>query len=337
MGRIMPGPGVVCIYDENSPWEARFKRERLQGKKLHILNAADLLNWNPTPRKWNLKNLIPLPSLVMLAAYAKVGKSTFVNLLIISILQGKRFLGFQTRKSPVLLLAVEENERDVCDRLKKFGLKPEDHLSVHSGFCKNDPQTLKELKALIKEKGIEIIFIDTLSMFWKVENENDNAEITGELGPLLALRDELRCSVVLIHHDNKAQNEGLRNMRGGSALAGIIDQGLMLKPGKNKNQRILKIEGRFNDYCQSELTIELRNNEYVVVESKAKERKAEDQKAAIFEFLKLNKDQTVKQMVEGKLGSDGKIRKILMELVDEKKVSESPRKKKGGGNAYNIL
>ena len=102
-------------------------------------------------------------------------------------------------------------------------------------------------------------------------------------------------------------------------------------PTKKREGRALRVP------CQSELTIELKNNEYVVVESKAKERKAEDRKAAIIEFLKLNKDQTVKQMVEGKLGSDSAVRKILMELDAEKKVSKSTLKKKGGPQAYNAL
>jgi hypothetical protein len=105
------------------------------------------------------------------------------------------------------------------------------------------------LYAFILEKGIRVLFIDTLSKFWTVLDENDNAEVQRAVNPLLALARDLNVAVVLVHHSNKGDGGGGRMIRGASSLFGIVDQALILhRHGPtDSTQRRLETLGRYEE------------------------------------------------------------------------------------------
>ena len=86
-------------------------------------------------------------------------------------------------QGPVLILAVEEHVQDVQHRLHRFGLQPGDPVYVHAGPL--DGRDLATIEAFVREKGITLVLLDTLSRFWQIRDENDNAEIIRAVGPLL--------------------------------------------------------------------------------------------------------------------------------------------------------
>src|SRR5215470_15046573 len=93
------------------------------GKKLHIVTATELLAEAPAVLRWVWKPFLPEGCLALLAAFMKVGKSTFAYALAVALAQGRSFLGFTTQRAGVLILAVEEHERDVRLRLERFGMR----------------------------------------------------------------------------------------------------------------------------------------------------------------------------------------------------------------------
>ena len=196
----------------------------------------------------------------------KVGKSTFAYPLVISIARGDNFLDRDTKRGGVLILAVEEHPRDVENRLKKLGMREEDPIFVHEGFLPNNKKALGAVRAFILEKEITLVLVDSLSVFWNVKDENDNAAIVREVKPLLALARDTEAAVGLIHHDSTSGGPGGRNIRGGSALFGLVDQAIMLEhlPGEMNNKRLLKTLGRYAE-SPSELVIELVGNKFRVV------------------------------------------------------------------------
>ncbi len=196
----------------------------------------------------------------------KVGKSTFAYPLVISIARGSAFLDRQTKRGGVLILALEEHPRDVENRLKRLGIREDDPIYVHEGLLPNNEKALEAVRAFILDKEITLVLVDSLSVFWNVKDENDNAAIVREVKPLLALARDTEAAVGLIHHDSKSGGPGGRNIRGGSALFGLVDQAIMLEhlPGEITNKRLLKTLGRYAE-SPSELVIELVGNEYRVV------------------------------------------------------------------------
>ena len=95
--------------------------------------AYTILNWDPGPIEWIWERIIPVGSLFLLAGYMKTGKSTFAYPLAVSVAQGRAFLDLNTRRSSVLILALEEQWVDVRSRLQRFGMQPADPIFVHCG------------------------------------------------------------------------------------------------------------------------------------------------------------------------------------------------------------
>ena len=227
------------------------------------LSAYELLNQPPEEVQWNWESYLPKGGLGLLTAYMKVGKSTFLYPLLVAIAQGRPFLDYSTTKCGVLILAVEEHPRDVRIRLEASGLQPQDPLYVHAWRLEHGPSTLAALKDFIEQNAIGVVVLDTLSRYWAVLDENNNAQVLKEVSPFLDLARETGCSVLLVHHDRKGGGEDGRGIRGASSLLGLVDQALMLekRQGGKDNQRVLRTVGRYAD-TPKELVIEWENNQY---------------------------------------------------------------------------
>jgi len=242
------------------------KREVGKETNFNPLSAADLLSRQPEEISWIWKTLIAKGILFFLVAFMKIGKSTFSYKLAIAIAQGIPFLELETLKGGVLILAVEEHPRDVVRRLRRFGMRPEDPIYVHTGRLQNNEITIKALRDFILEKGIILVLVDSLSRYSNVRDENDNAGVIREVSPLLDLARETGAAIGLIHHERKSGGEDGRNIRGGSALFGLVDQAIILerRQGEVNNQRLIKTLGRY-DESPRELVIELVGDEYKVL------------------------------------------------------------------------
>ena len=226
------------------------------------VKASDLLAAVSELMDWTWDGFLPVGCLALLAAYMKVGKSTFAYALAVAIAQGRPFLGRATRQGPVLILAVEEHKRDVYARLERFGLTSDELVFVHTGPL--DPSALPAIARFVRDNGVTLVMLDTLSRYWRIKDENDNAEVMKLVSPFIDLAHELNVTVVLIHHETKAGGDGGRSIRGGSALFGAVDQALFLEKrpgGGNANARVLRTLGRYADSV-AELVFTLEDDEY---------------------------------------------------------------------------
>jgi hypothetical protein len=196
----------------------------------------------------------------------KSGKSTLVYRMVVCVAQGIGFLGRKTERGAVLILALEEHPRDVERRLRRFGLTADDPVYIHIGPIRNKAEGLAAIREFIVDKGIVLVVVDSLSRFWAVQDENANMEVIREISPLLDMARETNAAVLLVHHERKSGGEDGRNIRGGSALFGLVDQAIFLerRPGEVSNRRVLKTLGRYED-CPPELIIELVGEDYRVL------------------------------------------------------------------------
>jgi RecA-family ATPase len=233
--------------------------------------ASAFLSIEPEPMVWLWKPFLPAGALALLAAYMKIGKSTFVYPLVTAMAKGTEFLGYSTTPTRVLILAVEEHRRDVRARLERFGLQPDDAIYIHAGRL--TPADFPEIKQFVVKERIGLVLLDTLSRYWQIGDENNNAEIIRSINPFLDLAHDTGTSVLLVHHESKAGGAGGRSIRGGSALFGIVDVALFLerRQGGADNQRILKTLGRYAE-SPEDLVIELKANQWLARGSAADDR-----------------------------------------------------------------
>ncbi len=235
-----------------------------QGTNLRLVSAAELLAEESEPLRWIWEPFLPEGTLALLAAFMKVGKSTFAYALAVAVAQGRDFLGYQTTSGGVAILAVEEHPRDVLRRLRRFGLRDTDALWVHRGELRNFPETIAKLETSIRAERIKLVIVDTVARFWNLNDENNNAEMERQVSPLLDLAHRTGAVVLLVHHERKTGGEGGRGIRGGSALLGLVDQAFTLtRPaGPATPQRVLEAVGRYSETTPSRTTFKLDGNVY---------------------------------------------------------------------------
>lgn len=299
------------------------------------VHANDILVWEPGPIEWIWMNFIPRGSLILFSGFMKTGKSTFIYPLAISVAQGRPFLGYDTIKGGVLILCLEEQWPFIHGRLRRFGLQLGDHLFVHCGSLSNNNQTLTELRNFILQNGVSFMVVDTLSMLWTINDENDNAAVVRQIKPLLDLARITQCAICLVHHSNKGGGEHGRGIRGASSLLGIVDQAIMLerRVGGNQNQRVLKTLGRYSE-SPSELILELQGDDWVNLGSGSDAWKME-QTARVLEALS-HEPQTVESLVSRTDLSDKQVRKCLNALLPQGQVARNGKGTKGDPHVYSL-
>jgi hypothetical protein len=243
-----------------------YKGDIGKAKHFNPLSASELLHREVLSIPYVLDGYIPKGVLALLIAYMKTGKSTLVYRVVVCIAQGINFLERKTERGAVLILAVEEHPRDIERRLRRFGMTEDDPVYIHIGPVQEQVEALKSIRDFIIEKKIVLVVVDSLSRFWKVQDENNNMEVIREVSPLLEMARETNAAVLLVHHERKSGGEDGRSIRGGSALFGLVDQAIFLerRPGEVSNKRVLKTLGRYDD-SPPELIIELVGDDYNVL------------------------------------------------------------------------
>ena len=297
--------------------------------------AQSILDWEPGPQLWVWKGFIPQGSLLLFSGYMKTGKSTFVYPLAVSVAQGRPFLGYETSQGGVLILSLEERALDVRNRLIRFGLKHQDALYVHCGPLHNDTQALNDIKNFIVQNHVTLVIVDTLSLFWNVSDENNNAVVVQQMKPILELTRNTGCSVCLVHHTSKAGGDHGRGIRGASSLLGIVDQSLVLedRQGRRSNQRVLKTLGRY-DESPPELILELQDDEWRCLGTGA-EAVQIGYMERVYEAL-AHEPQTVDMLVEKTKLSGKQVRKSLEILTGQDRIGRSGEGIKGDPHVYQI-
>ncbi len=176
--------------------------------------------------------------LVMLAARTNGGKSTLLRNCLLSLATGRKFAPFVPEQRPrrVMLLDFEADEaelqRDLLVMTRDFSLPERELLAenfrlIPKGFVRGEMFQLNRhfnlAHSIIKEHLSEVIVIDNISSAFTLNDENNNAEVTGKVvKPLFKLAQTSGAAVVFAHHIGKMSEISRDEVylgRGASALA----------------------------------------------------------------------------------------------------------------------
>jgi hypothetical protein len=226
------------------PPELRLLRP-LSASAIYADQRSETINWI-----W--ADMLPDGSLVVLGSYMKEGKTTLFYALVGAMMREASFLGRATRRVPVLILAVEEHVRDIKAHLREAGIGPDDPVFVHAGPLPLTREALGELALFIDSQQIGLVAVDTLGRLMLFKNENDNAEVTAKMAPLLDLCRGRNAALVMLHHTAKLGSEAFsygRELRGAGAIFAVVDQALILKrvKGGSATARELRAVGRYRE------------------------------------------------------------------------------------------
>ena len=217
---------------------------------LNFLSPGDWLAQPEEPIEWLVDDILPRASLTMLSAPPKAGKSTFARAMAMAVANGTRFLGKEVQQGSVLLLAIEEPERNVKTAYRKLGITGDTPLRIH--FGRVSPNAATELSNVVRELRPALVVIDTIGRIRSGTLElNDYVSTGGWLEPLLYLAHETDACVCLLYHDTKAGRhavgyDAIFSVLGSVGISATIDQLIGVRR-KADDTRTYFTVGRYGD------------------------------------------------------------------------------------------
>lgn len=222
---------------------------------LNVVNGEELADmWLP-PTRYCVEGLLP-EGLTILGGAAKVGKSWLVLDLCIRVAGGLPFWRFPTRAGDALYLCLEDSLSRIQDRLNRITEDPPANLyfavsagTVADGLC----QQIRSFR--LCHPLLSLVVVDTFQIVRSSGTELSYAGDYAEVRILKALAEELRISLVLVHHlRKKGDRDPVNRLSGTTGLSGAADAVFILeKHERSENDARLSCTGR--DIEQRELRL----------------------------------------------------------------------------------
>jgi hypothetical protein len=183
--------------------------------------------------RWIVEDRIPAGGVVLAVGAPKSGKSTMLRELAVAVARGEPWLGWRTTPGRVWLLCFEDQRSEIQRHLRRLGVTASDPLSLFSGQA--PPDLIQHLEARAATEPPSLIILDTLARVLRVKDLNDYAQVTAACDPMLRLARSTGAALVPVHHASvHATREGLDAILGSTALAGSVDNVMVLRRAEHR-------------------------------------------------------------------------------------------------------
>lgn len=210
--------------------------------------------------KWIIPGVLPVGCYI-LAARPKMRKTWLAIQLAEAVATGGKFLTWPVNKGKSLLLALEDNERRIKDRittLHTFDMDmPDltDFMYFTEGTFPRGQDGVDVIKRYLDiNPGITLLVIDTFAHFREMSNQRDvYLKDYAAVMPLTRLASERELCILVVHHEKKGlagTNSGdfLEDVNGSSGITGGVDGVISIKGRRGVQEetesRKLMITGR---------------------------------------------------------------------------------------------
>ncbi|MCX8075269.1 MAG: helicase RepA family protein [Clostridia bacterium] len=283
-------------------------------KKIRTISAQELQNKEFDPTTYIVDKVLP-QGLSILAAPPKSKKSWFALDLCLSVSKGLPFLGFETRKSGCLYLALEDGEKRLKERVEK--LLNNDTAPSNFNFTTEIPGLSSGLidyldLYIIEHPDTKLIVIDTLQKVREnaYGSQNVYAGDYRDMSAIKNLADKYNICILLIHHLRKSKDDSdsFNMISGSTAILGAVDTAYVFT--KNKREDIetkWSITGR--DIVENDYIISFNNTTCKWELIGNKEELQEQQK--VIDYLKDPVVKVIKHLVESEYAWFGSAQQLL--------------------------
>jgi hypothetical protein len=202
----------------------------------------------PDPPVPIVENMFQRGAATLINGYSGSGKSQFVLGALMAACDPdnlNKFVGpMFIRETPkVLYLDPENSESIIISRMRQLSNigKSGDRLTVlpgrmltddgfvDTGFNLNQPEALDGLCHMVREGSYTCVVIDTVRSHWPGMEES-KAEAWTDYNHAIMRLKRMGCAVVLLHHTNKAREDGYQSESGSAHQLTNIDTQIFVQP-----------------------------------------------------------------------------------------------------------
>jgi hypothetical protein len=217
-----------------------------------------------------IKHLIVEGSTVEFSGKIKeAGKTTVMMSVAKAVVTGTPFLGYPTKKMPVVYLteSPKTSFREARKRAGLVGEKDFHYTHWHETFGTKWADVAEEAVSKALELGA-LLTIDTMFQFASIrgDGENSSGEALEAMQPL-QMAAGLGLTIIVVRHSKKGMGSGIADdARGSSAFGGAVDTLMKLTrvPGAKPNVRAIESISRF-DGIKPDIRIELTDTGWVLL------------------------------------------------------------------------
>jgi hypothetical protein len=274
---------------------------------LKSISAADLYYKKIDPLNFLIDGFLPA-GYSMLAGAPKSGKSFLALNMAISVANGQTFANmFDTNKADVIYMALEDSERRLQDRMKKYFSSEDPNNRIipdNLEFITTNKMPFNELIKVLDDKltfcpGIKLIILDTLIKISPPKKNNGNSYeeeySTGATLQELAIKHNV--CILGLHHTRKMNDptNTFAEISGTFGVQAALDTMFVLK--RTSEYTHLHCTGRDVDQSTWSMFFDKRYGKWNCLGHTDIVELTENQKK-IVEFLKESGSHTAKQLAE---------------------------------------
>ena len=233
-------------------------------KKLTVIDGETLMDTRLPRRSFCIETLLP-EGVSMLGGAPKVGKSWMVLLFALQIAKGEQLWNLPTKQGTVLYLALEDSLSRLQDRLNRLTDEvPASIFFTTAAGTIGDELCMQISKFKLEHPDTVLVIIDTFQIVRNSGVETSYANDYEEVRELKALADDLKISLLLVHHLRKqGDSYPLNKLSGTTGISGAMDAVFILDRSKrHANGATLFCTGRDIENREIEIQLKKENCEW---------------------------------------------------------------------------
>ena len=229
----------------------------MEERNLQAIDGATLMGLHLEPTRFCVDTLLP-QGVCFLGRASKIGKSWMVLDWCVRIAKGEPVWGLPTQKGTTLYLCLEDTLRRVQDRLNRITEEVPGNAYFSAQAETMAGGLLEEIRRFVgQHPDTVLVAVDTFAVVRALGGDQTYGSDYQEVRQLKALADELKITLLMVHHVRKlGDSDPLNRLSGTTGIVGAADTVLILERSRRSADcATFYATGRDTEYREMDLLL----------------------------------------------------------------------------------
>ena len=295
----------------------------------HAVTFSELAQTDFPPIEWAVENVIPACGLTMLVGKKGIGKSWALLELALNLAQGCPVWGLPVPKARrIAYIALEDAPRRLEERRRLAFLEASSNALLLTQWLPAEQGGREALRALVRELGVEVVIIDTLSAWRSLLPQTNGRNVWQEehaiVRDLQQFAMEEGICLVVAHHRNKSASADVDSIAGTGGLSAPVDTVIIATRSRGEAEGVFRVFGR--DVPEQELAMAYTGTRWTVI-GDAREHAVSEERRRILEAVQELGEASPREVAEVTGLSHGSVRHLLARMCNDGTLQKTARGK----------